>query len=602
MARHLALVIAAAFLLASPQPHHARSEWLADPSQAARITAAVSELTAVIPGDAAPVRLSLARWMEMFSVPGVSAAVFDGHRLLWAKGFGVRDAGGRDPVTLDTLFQAGSISKPVAAMAALRHVEAGKWTLDEEINRRLVSWQLPFNDFQKDEKVTLRRLLSHSAGTTVHGFPGYAVGAPVPSLVQILNGEPPANTAPVRVDLVPGSRVRYSGGGTSIVQLMMVDQLEKPFPAIMTEAVLAPLGMTESTYEQPLPPERAARTATGTRADGRSVPGRWHIYPEMAAAGLWTTPRDLATLAIEVSLAHAGRSHRVLSPGMTRQMLTPQAGDFGLGFAVDPRAGWFGHNGADEGFQAYLRAFAGPGRGIVLMANSDNGAAVFEFLADAIARAHGWPGYEMKTVPPHAAVELLSRVHGVTRGLDWYRAARATSLDGLGPRVLNGVGYRLLRSGRVADAVRVFEANVEHYPDDANAFDSLGDGYMAAGETAKAIANYRKSLSMDPSNENARKRLEELQKDDGQRTKDKGLSELGAKRRQRGIDVRFGVEHVGGQPDAVEHRGLDHLHDHPVLGEQHVAQVAARHARRHLDGDQGRGQRSGRRARKRNAL
>ena len=240
-------------------------------------------------------------------------------------------------MTLDTLFQAGSISKPVTAMAALRLVEAGRWSLDDPINDRLVSWKLPANDLQKDQHVTLRRLLSHNAGTTVHGFPGYAVGAPVPTVVQVLDGEPPANTAPGPRGLVPGSKVRYSGGGTTIVQLMMTDQLKKPFPEIMAETVLGPLGMTHSSYEQPLPAERAAMTASGTRRGGQVVEGRWHIYPEMAAAGLWTTPSDLAKVAIEVSLAHAGKSSRVLSQAMTRQMLTPQAEDFGLGFAVDPK-------------------------------------------------------------------------------------------------------------------------------------------------------------------------------------------------------------------------------------------------------------------------
>jgi CubicO group peptidase (beta-lactamase class C family) len=435
--------------------------------------------------------------MEIFAVPGLSVAVFDGHQLLWAKGFGVREMGRPEPVTLDTLFQAGSISKPVSAMAALRYVEAGRWGLDEEINSRLVSWKLPSNELQREQKVTLRRLLSHNAGTTVHGFPGYAVGSAVPTLVRVLDGAPPANTAAVRVDIVPGSRVRYSGGGTSIVQLMMVDQLKKPFPAIMREAVLAPLDMNASTFDQPLTPDRAGLTATGTRSSGKSVEGRWHVYPEMAAAGLWTTPRDLTKLAIEVSL--------------TRQMLTVQAGNFGLGFALDPKAGWFGHNGADEGFQAYLRAFTGTGRGIVMMANSDNGFSVFEVLAAAIARAHGWPGYEMETLPPHAAAELLARRDGISRALTWYRAAVARSADGLGPHVLNGVGYRLLRSARVADAVKIFEANVELYPNDANAYDSLGEGYMTSGNTQGAIANYRKALAMDPSNENAKKMLSKLE-------------------------------------------------------------------------------------------
>ena len=494
------------------QSKKAATEWLADPSHSARIATAERDIVAVVPGEAEPLRLTLQRWMELYKIPGLSVAVFDGHKLAWAKAYGVKEAGRPDVVTLDTLFQAGSISKPVTAMAALHYVEAAKWSLDEDINDRLVSWKLPPNDLQKDQKVTLRRLLSHNAGTTVHGFPGYAVGTPVPTVVQVLNGESPANTAPVRVDLIPGTKVRYSGGGTTIVQLMMVDQLKRPFPQIMAETVLHPLGMTNSTYDQPLPATRAPETATGTRAGGQSVEGRWHIYPEMAAAGLWTTPSDLAKVAIEVSLAQSGTSSRVLSQAMTRQMLTPQAGDFGLGFAVDPNDDAFGHNGADEGFQAYLRAFVASGRGVVIMANSDNGFALFGRLADSIGRAYGWKGLKAEADPPSVSVDVLAKLNGLDRAIAWYRAARDNGGARFGPADLNSVGYRFLREGNVANAVKVFEANVQIYPEDANAFDSLGEGHMAAGNTKAAIENYRKALEMDPKNDNAKKMLEKLGK------------------------------------------------------------------------------------------
>ena len=248
-------------------------------------------------------------------------------------------------------------------------------------------------------------------------------------------------------------------------------------------------------------------TAVGTRRGGQAVEGRWHIYPEMAAAGLWTTPSDLARVAIEVSLAHAGKSSRVLSQAMTRQMLTPQAEDFGLGFAVDPEDDAFGHNGADEGFQAYLRAFVGSGRGVVIMANSDNGFAIFNRLADSIGRAYGWKGLEAGDDPPSATADLLAKLQGTERALAWYREARAKRVERLGPSDLNTLGYRLLGAGQIADAVKVFEANVQLYPDDANAYDSLGEGQMAAGNTKAAIENYRKSLEMDPKNENAKKML-----------------------------------------------------------------------------------------------
>ena len=509
--RNVLFLIAAlstAVVTASQPP--AATEWLADPAQAARIRAVESAIVAAVPGETAPVLLTIQRLMELYKVPGVSVAVFDAGHMLWAKAYGVKQVGRPEPVTIETLFQAGSISKPVTAMAALHFVEARRWSLDEDINTRLVSWKVPANDLQKDQKVTLRRLLSHNAGTTVHGFPGYAVGTALPTVVQVLEGAPPANTAPVRVDLVPGTEVRYSGGGTTIVQLMMVDQLGKPFPEIMAASVLGPIGMTSSSYEQPLPAARAAMTASGTRSGGQLVEGRWHIYPEMAAAGLWTTPSDLAKLAIEVANAHAGTSSRVLSQAMTRQMLTVQAGDFGLGFALTPRDGAFGHNGADEGFQAFLRAFSSSARGVVIMANSDNGFAIFERLADSIGRAYGWKGLDAEPDRPGTTVDLLARLRGLDQALAWYRGAMTKDTARFRPGDLNRLGYQLLWSDRTADAVKVFEANVALYPDDANAYDSLGEGYMAAGNKTAAVENYRKSLAMDPSNENAKRMLAKL--------------------------------------------------------------------------------------------
>lgn len=199
-----------------------------------------------------------------------------------------------------TLFQAGSISKPVAALAALRLVEQGKLSLDEDVNAKLVSWKVPGNEFTKEQKVTLRRLLTHSAGLTVHGFPGYAAGAQVPTLVQVLNGEKPANTPAIRVDTVPGRLWRYSGGGYTIMQQLLIDVTQKSFPELMRQLVLEPAGMKHSTYEQPLPPARAGEAATAHDANGQPVKGQFHTYPEMAAAGLWTTPTDLALLAIEL--------------------------------------------------------------------------------------------------------------------------------------------------------------------------------------------------------------------------------------------------------------------------------------------------------------
>jgi CubicO group peptidase (beta-lactamase class C family) len=307
---------------------------------------------------------------------------------------------------LKTLFQAGSISKPVAAMAALNKVERGRLSLDEDINRRLVSWKLPENEFTSKKKVTLANLLSHTAGTTVHGFPGYADGKKVPTVPQVLDGAAPANTAAVRVDMEPGTKFRYSGGGTTVMQLALTDVEGKPFPDIARETVLKPVGMDDSTYEQPLPAGWRKRAAAGHKPDGRPVPGKIHVYPEMAAAGLWTTASDLARFAAEVQLSLLGKSNRVVSKEMAARMVTPFIeGSAGLGFFQEKMgaAVYFGHNGADEGFRAQLLAHASKGYGAVVMVNSDNGQIMPEVLR-SIAREYGWDEY----VPPPAEVVAVA--------------------------------------------------------------------------------------------------------------------------------------------------------------------------------------------------
>ena len=264
----------------------------------------------------------LADRMAALHVPGVSIAVIHDGKIEWARGFGVTRVGG-PPVTPETLFQAASISKPVAAMAVLRLVEAGKIGLDTDVNQYLKTWKMPENSFTAKTKVTVRELLTHTAGLTVHGFAGYAFGAPVPTLVEVLNGEKPANSAPIRVDTLPGTIWRYSGGGYVVAQELVQDVTGEPFPKVMHDTVLAPIGMTKSTYEQPLPKSRMDEVATPYRGDGQPVPGGPHVYPEMAPAGLWTTPSDLARYAIEVQKSLAGKANHVLSAAMVRQMLTP---------------------------------------------------------------------------------------------------------------------------------------------------------------------------------------------------------------------------------------------------------------------------------------
>ncbi|MFB0563525.1 MAG: serine hydrolase domain-containing protein, partial [Candidatus Lokiarchaeia archaeon] len=342
-----------------------------------------------------PVEMSLADRMEHYKVPAVSIAVINDYKIEWARGYGVVEADGTEPVTPETLFQAASISKPVAAMAALHLVQQGLLDLNEDVNNKLVSWKVPENEFTAEKKVTLRGLLSHSAGVTVRGFRGYAHDEEVPTLLQVLDGEKPANSSPIRVDIAPESQFRYAGGGYCIMQQLLIDLKDKPFPEIMIETVLEPLGMTHSTYAQPLPEELWTDAATGHRSNGKPVKGKWHTYPEMATAGLWTTPSDVARFAIELMLSRAGKSNKVLSQDMTNNMLTPQHDDYGLGIHINGEGQnlYFGYGVGNEGFRCFLVAYPERGQGVTIMTNSDNGHKLYSEILRSIATEYGWSDF-----------------------------------------------------------------------------------------------------------------------------------------------------------------------------------------------------------------
>ncbi len=483
-------------------------------SSDARIQSVENKLVSIpMSGGQPPLQFNLQQLMDALHVPGLTVTVIDDFKPAWTKTYGVSEAGTSTPVTPRTLFQAGSISKPVNATGALYLVEHGKLSLDANINDYLKTWKVPDNQFTTTQKVTLRRLLSHTAGLTVHGFPGYAVGEPIPTLTQIFNGEKPANTDPIRVDFVPGSKVQYSGGGITIVQQAIIDVTGKPYPEFMHDTVLAPIGMTQSSYQQPLPPSLAALAASGTRADGTVLPGKWHIYPEMAAAGLWTTSSDLAKFAINIALSKNGKANNVLTESMTRQMLTPQLDDAGLGFFLkmggNPNA--FGHNGADEGFQAILVMISDTGQGAAIMANSDNGVELGNYLVASIAREYSW-----KYTPPKdeagGALSLVEMTKGAQAAIDEYKYLRANAADKyhFDESALNQLGYHLLMKNQTHEAIQVFQLNVREYPKFWNCYDSLGEAYMKAGQKELAIQNYTKSIELNPDNKNGVEMLKKL--------------------------------------------------------------------------------------------
>jgi CubicO group peptidase (beta-lactamase class C family) len=397
--------------------------------------------------------------MRELKIPGVSVAVFENGRIEWTRGWGMADVAEGRRVEADTRFQAASISKPVAAAAALALVTLGQMSLDDDINRHLTSWKLPANAFTAKEKVTLGHLLSHTGGVTVSGFRGYAADESVPTLLQLLDGVKPANSAPIRVDIPVGTRWRYAGGGYSIVQLAIQDVTKKPFADALRELVLEPLGMSRSTFVQPLPATLREKAATGYRSSGDPIAGRWHTYPEQAAAGLWTTPADLARFAIAIQQTAAGTAPQpIMSRAIAAQMLKARMDDYGLGVGltgVGPAA-QFGHGGSNAGFRCQLVAFKDRASGVVVMTNSDRGSAIMQEIIRAVAREYGWPGLApiertLGTSDPAAYTDFAGRYAIPTRS-----PPVVLNIEADGGKLYRGTGP--LRSELLPEAAGIFFA------------------------------------------------------------------------------------------------------------------------------------------------
>jgi CubicO group peptidase (beta-lactamase class C family) len=339
--------------------------------------------------------------LAFYQTPGVSIAVINNFEIEWAQGFGFCDSRFNNKVTIDTLFQSASISKAVFALGIMRLVERDILNLDEDVNRYLTTWHVPTNESWQP-KVTLRQILSHTAGLTTDAFPGYLVSEILPSLTQILNGRPPAKTEKVEVNILPGLQFCYSGGGTLVAQLVVVDILNKPFPQIMSELVFNPLGLVNSTYEQPLPKNWETKSATGHPWRGIPITDRFYVYPEMAAAGLWTTVIDLAKVGIELlQILNDCSAGTFLTKDAVVSMLCPQLesqkvgdGEFaGIGFFCDGEKDsfQFGHAGSNEGFSSVMRFYPSSGQGAVIMLNSNEGWPLIDEILQAIATEYEWP-------------------------------------------------------------------------------------------------------------------------------------------------------------------------------------------------------------------
>jgi CubicO group peptidase (beta-lactamase class C family) len=346
-----------------------------------------------------PDTAALSDLMAIYRVPGISIAVGQQDGQIWSAGYGTTSTARPDPVNAHTAFQACSISKHVATFGALRMVGDGTLDLDADIGEYLTSWQLPAGAGWR-ACVTLRQILAHTAGLSYNWFRGYGPDEPVPSMLQTLQGEAPANTPPVRPSLLPGSRFRYSGSHYAVLQQLMVDVTGAPFDELMRALVLEPVAMADSSFDQQFPHQRPQLVALGHHTAGTPVRGGWRTIPEMAGAGLWSTPTDLARLELEITRAASGKSE-LLDRDLATQMLAPQLPDasYGLGTEINDSTGHrrFGHTGLNVGYNCFSFAWPDAGTAVAVMTNSDDAR---EVLGSILAAAERRYATGVKAAPP----------------------------------------------------------------------------------------------------------------------------------------------------------------------------------------------------------
>ena len=481
-------------------------------------------------------RCTILERMKFYKVPGVSLAVIQNGRLAWAKGYGVKDFATQEPVTVGTLFQAASISKPLNATVIMKKVEQGKLELDADVNGYLRSWQVPANEFTAKEKVTISRLLSHTAGICNFndrtGYVGYKTTDPLPTVQQMLRGEPPALTPPVTVEMLPGQAFRYANPGDTILQLVLMEMENKPYQQIMKETVLDPLGMGHSVFMQPLPD--SLKSSAASAHDGwRPLEGKCMVYPELAAAGLWTTPSDLAKFIIEHWLSLKGKSNKIISRETAQRMiaLLVEGSDYSEAFEVTRKGDeiYYGHRGGNYGFYANMIIGKNSGNGAVVMVNGGGDAINSNLkreILNSIAAEYGWQDYlppVLKIVPvaPEKIERLTGRfdasadtvleiketggrftVQSPDRGVtDIFPVAEGEWVA----RSVLPLRYKLLKEGNFEnDTLLEMTPTQETRARRSAAGKMIPYEYLASGNIAKAIGMYKELRQEDPAQPDVR--------------------------------------------------------------------------------------------------
>lgn len=365
----------------------------------------------VFSGETKPASLEQRR-LET-KVPAISVAVIRNGTLDWSAAWGELELGG-SRAGCETLFQAGSLSKPVTVLAAFRLQEAGTIDFETSIETYLTSYHLPPGKQTTANPVTFGNLFAHTSGVTPGGYEGYAQGEPIPTDQQTVRAEAPSNARKVEVLAAPGEALAYSGGGYTVAEIALQDRLGKPFERILDEWLLTPVGMVQADFTQPLPASSHPYTARGHLAEGGPVPGGWHHHPEQAAAGLWATAQDLATFLVELGKGYRGES-KVFSQATTRALLAKPFDGHAYGFRLIGEGDrvFLTHYGGTVGYRAGMTMNLETGNGAVFLTNSDNGSQLgLEFFA-SVARVYDWPVFrevQVKRTPQPS--EVLRQLAG----------------------------------------------------------------------------------------------------------------------------------------------------------------------------------------------
>jgi CubicO group peptidase (beta-lactamase class C family) len=452
---------------------------------------------------------SLKERMSFYNANAVSIAVIKDYKIEWVKAYGFADVSEKRSATAETLFQAASISKSINSLGILKLVEQGKLRLDNDINNYLKNWKFPYDSISKGKKITMENLLNHKAGLSVNGFGGYEKEQKLPTITQILNGEKPANTPAVRSIFEPNLEFKYSGGGTTISQLILENTTNEKYEDYMLKNVLIPLEMKSSFFNQPPLKDKENSLATAY-INGKEVEGKYHIYPEQAAAGLWTTPTDLAHYIIETQLSLLGESNKILTKEMSLQRLENNLGVFTQDYKGIK---YFGHSGGNYGFVCHYVGSLENGNGIAVMTNGNNINLVYE-IVNSIASINNWENFPLEPIKESIYLSIRKVAQNdVNKGIELYKKLKKKEPDFYNfsnQNELNTLGYEFLKDGNFNSAIKIFNLSVNEFPNYANAYDSRGEAYFNNKDYQLSIKDYQKVLELEPTNQNAKEMLSKI--------------------------------------------------------------------------------------------